>query len=72
MSTLKSTDIEYHMVKYYSTLYAIEDTCANLDLINRFIPSLVSIEDNGVLANFPSLEEVKARFFAMNSFGAPG
>lgn len=68
----KQEDIENHVVHYFSSLYASENSCAENDLVDKVIPSLVTFEDNAMLTNIPTLEEVKGALFTMNVAGAPG
>lgn len=66
------SDIEQHVLNYYSSLYASENSCVNSDFIDRVILSLVTTDDNVVLTGIPTLEEVRMAVFAMNGDSAPG
>lgn len=52
-------DIEQHVLNFYTNLYCSENTCSNSDFISNAIPNLVSMEDNLMLTNLPSMEEVR-------------
>lgn len=67
-----STDIENHVVDYYSALLASSNTSVQNDLIKKSIPLLVSDMDNAMLTNLPTLEEVWSTVFSLNGQGAPG
>lgn len=64
--------IEDHVLSYYTALYASEDECVQSDIIQRVIPNSVSREDNAMLTNLPTMDEVKSDVFAMNAARAPG
>lgn len=51
--------IENHVLHYFSSLYASENICVDNDLVDNLIPSMVSNEDNAMLTNLHTLEEVK-------------
>lgn len=68
----KQKDIEQHVLQFYASLFATENNCIPNELIDASIPSLVSAEDNTMLTNLPSQEEVRNTVFSMNSNGAPG
>lgn len=65
------TDIEHHVLAYYSSLYASDNSYINSDFASRVIPYRVSHEDNDMLTNLPSMDEVKMAVFGMNGSGAP-
>lgn len=56
-------DIENHVINYFNNLYAFSNSCINNGLVDKGIPSLVSVEDNIMLTNIPSMEEVKSAVF---------
>lgn len=68
----KQEDIEHHVLQFYESLFATENNCIANELIDSSISSLVSAEDNFMLTNLPSKEEVKQAVFSMDSSGAPG
>lgn len=68
----KQEDIEQHALNYYQNLFASDNNCVPNALVDSAIPHSVSHEDNVMLTNIPSLEEVKAAVFSMNGGGAPG
>lgn len=80
MTTLKNgnlildeaADIENHVLQYYKELFAKENNCSSNGLIDSVIPPVVSNEDNTMLTNLPTREEVKNAIFAMNINSAPG
>lgn len=68
----KQDEIEQHVLSYYEGLFATDNNCVSNGLIDAVIPSLVTNEDNQMLASMPSQEEVKAAVSGMNSHGAAG
>lgn len=66
------TDIENHVLDFFSNLYASENSCNDNGLVDKVIPPMVSMEDNLMLTNLLSFEEVKAAVFGMNGAGSPG
>lgn len=46
------------MLAFYSNLFAGINSIIDNELVEKVIPNLVSSEDNALLTNFPSLEEV--------------
>lgn len=64
-------DIENIVLSYFSDIYASENTCVDNNLIANSIQASVSIEDNCILTQIPSMEEVRAAVFAFNGEGAP-
>lgn len=79
MSILKNGDsvladndsIEQHVLYFYTSLYAAENSCVDNGLIEKAVPSMVTNQENVMLTNLPSLEEVNAAVFSMNGQGAP-
>lgn len=72
-SILYSTNaIESHVVDYFSSLYSVNSACVDNGLVEQVIPSLVSIDDNSMLTNLPSMEEVRNAVFSMNNNSALG
>lgn len=65
-------DIENHILDFYKGLFTTDNNCQCNDLISRIIPNIVSAEDNIMLTNLPSKEEVKNVVFSKNNDGAPG
>lgn len=65
-------DIEQQVLAYYTNLYASDNLCMDNDLISHTIPSLVTGEDNIMLSDLPSFDEIKSAVFSLNSSGAPG
>lgn len=55
----KVEDIEEHVLSYYKGLFAADTSCQTNDLIQKVIPSLVTVQDNAMLTNVPSMDEVK-------------
>lgn len=68
----KAEDIEQHVLQYYKALFATDNSCCPNQLVEDVIPPLVSAEDNVMLTNLPSREEVKNAVFSLNANGAPG
>lgn len=66
------TYIENLVLQYFQSLYALDNAYSSNDLVSRVVPSLVAAEDNVMLSNLPSLEEVNSAVFSLNSDGAPG
>lgn len=64
-------DIEHHVLDYYTSLYASGNSSIETDFASIFIPNLASYEDNVMLTNLPSMEEVKLVLFGMNGAEAP-
>lgn len=67
-----ATDIENHVVDYYTSLYASANSYVDNGLVEYVIPSIVSLEDNTMLTNLPTFEEVKSAIFAMDKRSTPG
>lgn len=67
-----ASEIEQHILQYYTDLYATDNQCRDNGLVERVIPCTVSAEDNTMLINMPTLEEVKSVVLSMNGAGAPG
>lgn len=65
-------DIKNHVLDLFSSLYAYDNQCKDYDFTTRVTPSQVSDEDNIMLTNLPTLEEVKLIIFDNNVTGAPG
>lgn len=64
--------IESHVLEFYSGLFATENSCVDNGLIeNMPLPSICR-EDNLMLTNLPSLEEIRSVVFSMNANGSPG
>lgn len=63
--------IENHALKFYTDLFALENTCVANNLVESVIHSLVTMEDNAMLTNLPSMDEVKNAVFSMNGASAP-
>lgn len=72
MTLDKQENLEQHVLSYYQSLFASENTCIINDLIDSVIPSLVYNDDNLMLTNIPTIDEVKNAVFNMNNNGAPG
>lgn len=68
----RPVDIKAHVLQYYQNLFVGENNCLPNLLIDSVIPSLVSNDDNAMLTNLPSMEEVRSAVFSMNANGAPG
>lgn len=68
----KQSDIENHILEFYSNLYAYDNSCSDNGLVDSVIPALVSSEDNSFLTNVPSKEEVKNAVFSLDSSSALG
>lgn len=66
------TDIENHVFDYYASLYAFTNSRVDNGLVEKVIPSIVSSEDNIVLTNLLSFEEVKSAVFSMDKNSSPG
>lgn len=65
-------DIEQHALNFFTTLYASDNNCITNGLISEMIPSLVSVQDNVMLTNLPSIDEIKGAVFPMCGSSAPG
>lgn len=65
-------DIENHILDCYIALYASDNYCVDNLLIESVIPSVVSISDNIMLTNIPTMEEVKAVVFYLDRNNALG
>lgn len=80
MSILKNGDLlldspsllEQHVVQYYSNLYASENDCVDNGLVEKFIPKLVSNEDNVMVTNILTIKDVRTIVFSLIRSGAPG
>lgn len=47
-------DIEQHVLEYYTSLFASENSCSSNDLVDSVISPAFSDDDNLLLANPPS------------------
>lgn len=65
-------DIESQILEFYTQLYTSENHCVDNRLIEKVISPPVSVEDNLMLANVPTMDEVKTAMFDMNGNGGPG
>lgn len=80
MSILRSSDfvldsladIGNHVLNFYNSLYATENSCIQNNWIEKVIPSIAIVSGNAMLTNLPSFEEVKDDVFSMNGYGTPG
>lgn len=63
--------IESHIVDYFSSLDSLNSSSVDNGLVEQVIPSLVSSDDNSMLTNLPSMEEVRNAVFSMNNNSAP-
>lgn len=56
------SDIEHHVLDFFSTLYASENSCTDSGFVRKVIPHLVSVsaEDNSMLTGLPVMDEVKS------------
>lgn len=61
------SDIEKIVVDYFSDIYALENSIVHTSLVESLIPS---VEDNCMLMNVPTREEVRSLVFEMNGDGA--
>lgn len=68
----KPEDIEAHVLEFYTDLFASENNCIDNGIVDQIISPLVTVEDNTMLTNLPSMEEVKNVVFSMNANVAPG
>jgi hypothetical protein len=66
------SDIEGHIINYFQSIFTVANNCIQNDLISETIPSLVSVDENGMLLQIPQREEIKDAVFALNGDGAPG
>lgn len=60
-------DIENLILNYFTFLSESENSIVVNNLIGSIIPSLVTQEDNLILTNLPSIEEMCKAIFSMNS-----
>lgn len=65
-------DIENHVLDFYKELYASDNSCVDNGIIESVIPSLVSLSDNIMLTNIPTLNEVKNIVFGLHRNNALG
>lgn len=65
-------DIEQHVISFYKNLFASSNSCLDNALIDKVIPDLVSREDNCILTNIPTMDEVRKAVFAMDGESVPG
>lgn len=64
--------LEQHVLQFYSSLYAIDNNCVdNNNIIDNSIPYIISDQDNIMLTNLPSLEEIKEADLSMCGSSAP-
>lgn len=68
----KVDKIEAYVLDFYTSLFASNNVCHDNSIIEQVITPEVSLEDNIMLTNLPSREEVKNTVFSMNANGAPG
>lgn len=55
-------DIENHVLAYYESLYASENTRSDSDFVQKAIPKIVTRADNPLLTNPPSFNESRKQF----------
>ncbi|KAE9600797.1 putative RNA-directed DNA polymerase [Lupinus albus] len=80
LSTLRDGDnilvgqeeIDQHTLAYFTDLYATPNNVRPNHLIQYVIPALVFAEDNIMLSNHPSIEEIRGAVFDLNGEGDPG
>lgn len=65
-------DIEAHVLSYFTNIFAAHSDYIENNLPNRFIPHLVTDEDNVMLTTVPSAEEIKHATFDLSDEAAPG
>ncbi|XP_019451698.1 PREDICTED: uncharacterized protein LOC109353792 [Lupinus angustifolius] len=65
-------DIDNHIIGYYKDLFASPNDTHTNNLIHDVIPPLVNQEENSMLTEIPSNEEIKKAVFDLNGEGAPG
>ncbi|CAH9072676.1 unnamed protein product [Cuscuta europaea] len=64
-------DIASAAIHFFKDLYSVEPT-VSLEQIQKYIPKIISEEDNYMMTKLPEEEEVKAAVWDLNSKGAPG
>lgn len=67
-----SEAIEQHVISYYSDIFASPNSYVPNSIINYVILAIVSREDNIMLTNVTTMDDVKKAVFALNGEGAPG
>lgn len=65
------SETENHILQFYFELYSTENSSVDNGIVENAILSLVSFEDNIMLTNIPTKEEVRAAVFVMNGSGSP-
>jgi len=65
-------EIENHVVSYFQGIFATHNDCGTNDLIDKTVPTLVTVEENNMLTLMPAVDEIKKAVFDMNADGAPG
>ena len=64
--------MEDHVVSYFQNIFGGNNNCVNNGLVATVIPSMVTEEENAMLAAMPLFDEIKDAVFSMNVDGAPG
>lgn len=67
-----TADLETHVTGYFGNLYASNNSCTDNGIVERVIPSLVTDEDNKMLTDLPSMDEVKEAVFSMDGNSVAG
>lgn len=65
-------DIENHVLYYFTNIFSANVRYVENDLPNKFIPNLVTAEENNMLTALPSFEDVKKAVFDLDGDAAPG
>ncbi|XP_019435980.1 PREDICTED: uncharacterized protein LOC109342436 [Lupinus angustifolius] len=64
--------IAFHVLDYYTTLFASPNLFSSINLIQEVIPSLITEADNLMISSIPSDVEIKGVVFDMNEDSALG
>ena len=67
-----SEDIEAHVLSYFTNIFSVNSDYVENDLPNKYIPQIVTLEENAMLTAIPPADEVKRAVFDLSGDAAPG
>jgi hypothetical protein len=69
---ISKEDIEAHVLQYFTDIFSAPSVHIENELPDKYIPNIVTTEDNAMLTAIPTVEEVKHAVFDLNGDAAPG
>jgi hypothetical protein len=67
-----SSDIEAHVLRYFTNIFSADSHQVHNDLPEKFIPHSVTLADNERLTALPLADEIKSAVFDLSGDAAPG